>query len=276
MFSFLDMVNHYLGYFNINIKFKNRIYTVLGMLGDLYLFYVAFRWLSNQYYLRGSLIMLAAIILLYFSIMNIFYYFTTKKPPFDISPVIERFMGKTFGFNPQAEAEKKELEATRSRMAQNIPANGYFDQKKVLPGKLQISSLQQMNIDELAGRLQQQNLITTDYSGLSEDQIGRQLTANDKPVYAIGPGVLLPYFEMRERDGQLVIFGGMNQAEQREIGVVSSVGLQPVAEVRDRVQLYLAAATLMGGPFKVMGRNQPIEHDEPFTITVQLAYEKKH
>ncbi|WP_054645564.1 DUF6681 family protein [Secundilactobacillus oryzae] len=79
MFSFLDMVNHYLGYFNINIKFKNRIYTVLGMLGDLYLFYVAFRWLSNQYYLRGSLIMLAAIILLYFSIMNIFYYFTTKK-----------------------------------------------------------------------------------------------------------------------------------------------------------------------------------------------------
>lgn len=275
MFSFLDMMNHYLGYFNVNVKFKNRIYTVLGLLGDVYLFYVAFRWLANKYYILGSLIMLAAIVLLYFAIMNIFFYFTKKKPPFDISPKIERFMGKTFGFDPQAEAEKKEREMTRGRSVNNIPANGFFDQKKVLPGKLTVSALQQMNIDDLVTRLQQNNLLDLDYSGLSERQIYQQLKTENKPIYATGPGALLPYFELQNQNGQLIVFAGMNQAEKREIGQITSVGLQPISEVKDRVKLYLASATLLGGPFKVMGRNQPIEHDQPYTVSVQLAYEKK-
>ena len=56
MFSFLDMINHYLGYFNINVTVKSRIYTVLGFLGNMYLFYISFRFLQNGYYDRGALI----------------------------------------------------------------------------------------------------------------------------------------------------------------------------------------------------------------------------
>ncbi|WP_369406531.1 DUF6681 family protein [Lentilactobacillus kisonensis] len=41
------MVNHYLGYFNINVKLKSRIYTILGAFGDLYLFYISLRFLKK-------------------------------------------------------------------------------------------------------------------------------------------------------------------------------------------------------------------------------------
>lgn len=79
MFSLLDMINHYLGYVNLNVKLKNRIYTVLGVIGDIYLLYVSIRWIQNGYALRGSLILLVALILAYFTVMNVFYYFTEKK-----------------------------------------------------------------------------------------------------------------------------------------------------------------------------------------------------
>ena len=48
MFSFLDMLNHSLGYFNINTKLKNKIYTIVALLGDGYLIYVTYRLLANH------------------------------------------------------------------------------------------------------------------------------------------------------------------------------------------------------------------------------------
>jgi hypothetical protein len=41
MLSILDMINHGLGYFNLNVKLKNRIYTAIGFVGQWYLIYVA-------------------------------------------------------------------------------------------------------------------------------------------------------------------------------------------------------------------------------------------
>ena len=55
MFSFLDMINHSLGYFNINTKLKNKIYTVVALLGDFYLIYVTYRLLANHVWMRGLL-----------------------------------------------------------------------------------------------------------------------------------------------------------------------------------------------------------------------------
>ncbi len=51
--SFLDMINHWLGYFNINAKLKNRIYIIIAFLGDLYLIYVTTRLLINHAWVRG-------------------------------------------------------------------------------------------------------------------------------------------------------------------------------------------------------------------------------
>ena len=37
MFSLLSMINGWIGYINMNAKIKNRVYTVLGGLGNFYI-----------------------------------------------------------------------------------------------------------------------------------------------------------------------------------------------------------------------------------------------
>ncbi|KRL94058.1 hypothetical protein FD28_GL000603 [Levilactobacillus hammesii DSM 16381] len=259
------MVNHYLGYINVSVKIKNRIYVILGALGDLYLFYIAVRYLQNGHPFWGLLILLVAIILLYFAYLNTVYYFTNKKAPFDISPKIEKLLH----MKPK-EAEMDQPKRTLG--GRNIPANGYFDEKKILPGKLTSTPLEQENIQHLATRLQQNQLLQMDYSGLGDREITEQTRQSGKPVYASGPGALIPYFEMQTENNQLVVYAGMNQAEKERVGVVSTVGLQNVADVRDQIELYLANATLVGGPFKVLGRTSVIEQANDFQVAVQLAY----
>lgn len=281
MFSLLDMVNHYLGYVNLNVKLKNRIYTILGTLGDIYLFYVAIRWIQNGYALRGSLILLVAILLLYFTVMNIFYYFTEKQPPLDISPKIEKALGKTLGgADPAAEAAKKaaaEAQGNQSSLLNgaNIPANGFFDAKKILPGKVTVDINQRQNITQLANRLQQMNLMTPDYGGLGQREIEMQLKQAHKPVFAIGLGVNIPYFELQHVGDDLIVYAGINQAEKASVGKIITVGLQPIADVADKVKLYLANVILVGGPYMEMGRNLPMEKPAPYAIRVQLAYERQ-
>lgn len=265
MLSFLDMVNHYLGYFNISVKIKNRAYTILGALGDFYLFYIAFRYLQNGHPFWGLLILLVAVILLYFVFLNVVYYFTNKKAPFDISPKIEKWLHmkpKTEETTPQA----------RRGYGRNIPANGYFDEKKILPGKLSTTVQEAQNVQNLATQLQQNRLLNLDYSGLGDREIMEQVQKDGKPVYASGPGILIPYFEMQTENDQLVVYAGLNQADKQRVGTVSTVGLQNVRDVRDQFDLYLANATLVGGPFKVIGRTTLIEQENPFTVAVQVAY----
>ncbi|TGD20180.1 DUF6681 family protein [Levilactobacillus suantsaiihabitans] len=264
MLSFLDMVNHYLGYINVNAKIKNRIYVIIGALGDLYLFYIGFRYLQNGHPFWGLLILLVALILLYFVYLNTVYYFTEKKAPFDISPKIEKWL----------HIKPKEAEETPQPMrgGRNIPANGYFDEKKILPGKLTATASDAQNVQNLATRLQQNQLLQLDYSGLGDREIMEQTRKTGKPVYASGPAVLIPYFEMQTEGHQLVVYAGINQAEKQRVGVVSTVGLQDVADVRDQFELYLANATLVGGPFKVLGRTSLIEQPNEFQVAVQLAY----
>ncbi|WCJ47310.1 hypothetical protein OE230_10625 [Levilactobacillus brevis] len=78
--------------------------------------------------------------------------------------------------------------------------------------------------------------------------------------------------EMQPEGNQLVVYAGINQADKQRVGTVSTVGLQSVADVRDQFELYLANATLVGGPFKVLGRTSMIEQANDFEVAVQLAY----
>ena len=55
MFSFLDMINSSLSYFNIKPTLKNKIYIAIATLGDGYLIYVTCRLFLNQVWLRGLL-----------------------------------------------------------------------------------------------------------------------------------------------------------------------------------------------------------------------------
>lgn len=93
MFSILDMINHALGYVNVNVKIKNQIYIGIGIAGNLYLGYVAIRLMQNGAWLRGILYMLVFLALIYFITLNVIYYFTNKTAKYDLSPKIEKLLG---------------------------------------------------------------------------------------------------------------------------------------------------------------------------------------
>lgn len=269
MFSFLDIVNHYLGYFNINTTVKSRIYTLLGLLGDGYLFYVAIRFFQNGYFSRGALFLIVAVGLLYFAIGNLFYYFTKRQFKFDISP----WLSRKLHIAPKPQPEVAEMQRVR---AVNMPANGLFDEQHVLPAKLTVSDTDKRNLNTLVTQLMQMGLLKPDYEGRSDRKITEMLRHNGgKPVYAIGLGVMLPYFEMHHEGGQYVIYGGINQAEVVRLGSVHQVGLQSISAADQlAVDFYLASVTVVGGPFKLKGRSEIIEHPAEYDVAVRVAYKK--
>ncbi len=273
MLSFLDMVNHYLGYFNINVTLKSRIYTVLGFFGDIYLFYVSFRFLHNQMFTKGILLLLVAIILMYFTVCNFFYYFTKKQPWFDISPKL----AKTLHIQEHSQETQvdSKMGTTVIPETRNVPTNGLFDDQHLLPAKIEVSPTQQANVDRLVAQMEQQQLFHADYNGMSDRKIFELLKVNGKPVYAIGKGVLLPYFEMKRQGASLVVYCGLNQAETYPVGEIRRVGLQSVSSLDlTHVKLYLASVTLVGGPYKQIGRAGVIEDPQDYKLRAMVAYKK--
>ncbi|WP_283679269.1 DUF6681 family protein [Lentilactobacillus sp. Marseille-Q4993] len=271
MFSFLDMVNHYMGYFNINLTLKSRIYTILGLLGDGYLFYIAFRFLQNGYLSKGILFMAVAIVLLYFALCNLFYYFTNKQAKFDVSP----FIAKKLHI-----AEKpKEVHATSglgSAVITENPSNGIFDDRHVLPAKVEISAEQQQNIDGLTATLIRHQIVTDNYAGYSDARLQSLLKATGKPVFKIGKGAMAPFFGMKDINHELVVYAGINQAESCPVGTIKRIGLQSIKSVdREELKFFLASVAVVGGPYKEFGRSQMIEHNQPYTVAVKVAYKKR-
>ena len=90
----------------MNVKIKNRVYTVVGGIGNFYLLYVAWRFFANGFIGRGLLFILAFLVLLYFTYLNTIYWFTEKKAKWDISPKIENALGIK-PKDPEEEARKK-------------------------------------------------------------------------------------------------------------------------------------------------------------------------
>lgn len=83
MFLLLDMINGLLGYFNFSVKIKNWIYVGLVFFGDLYLIYVIFMFLKNQFWLWGFLYFLVVVGVIYYFYLNVVYYFLGKILCFD-------------------------------------------------------------------------------------------------------------------------------------------------------------------------------------------------
>nr|WP_321315387.1 DUF6681 family protein [uncultured Ligilactobacillus sp.] len=271
MFTFLDMIRASLNYVNLSTVLKNRIYTILATIGNFYLLYVAIKFYINGYFLRGTLFLLAFIGILYFSYLNLLYYFTkTKKSKIDVSPWIEKKLHLQ-GQDPMsaAEAEKREL------MPGYVQTNGIFKNENFLPAAVVHSGTQHHNIQELAQQLTRMGYLKLDYGGLSEAEIYEKLQKLNKPQKALSAPVALPYFELAQKGNSLVIYGGLNQIERKELATIREVGLLSAREAMKKYQLYLATAVITGGPEKILGRSGLIEKNNPFTLDVQIAYRKK-
>ncbi|KRK32548.1 DUF6681 family protein [Loigolactobacillus bifermentans] len=274
MLSLLDMLNHYLGFFNMNVKLKNRIYTAIGILGDGYIAYLAIKLLRLHAWGRGFLFLLAFLGMTYFTVLNVIYYFTTKKAKFDISPKIEKLLGgkaATSSDDPMISSGTGKATAAGTT-AKVMPAAGLFNAKKLLPATLKADT---RALDQTVDELVKSGYLSLNYGGLGDREIYQQAQHRSEPFYAIGAATQVPFYELREERGQLAVYIGQNAINSRKVGTIESVGLMPVGQARQQFHLVLASAYLTGGPYKVAGRSGIVTGQEPFGLTVQLAHEDR-
>ena len=254
----------------MNVKIKNRVYTIVGGVGNFYLLYVAWRFFANGFIGRGLLFILAFLVLLYFTYLNAIYWFTEKKAKWDVSPKIENALGIK-PKDPEEEARKK---VARMRQAGFVQTNGIFDENQdFLPAEITTSEAELANIQIVADGLKKINYLHLDYDGKGKNTIFKEIKSDGKVRYALGETPqALPYFELKNVEGKLVIYGGINQIESYQLGTVKTIGLMPASEAAKKYHIYLATVVLTGGPFMIAGRSTAMEDNEPFRIDAKIAY----
>ena len=277
MFSFLDMINSSLSYFNLDVKLKSRIYIIIASLGDIYLVYVTFRLFMNHVWLRALLYCLAVIGLTYFIYLNFVFYFLEKTSRFDfISPRVAKITGQKF----EDGKAKTPLEA-QQRLAAELAnrSNGLFANADTIPAAVAIDEHEQHNLQRVVDQLLMEGVFVNGYDGLSEKKIVEQYQATEKPVTALNSQSVPPYFELvhDELQHRLEIYIGMNQMERRPVGHITKIGLIDVHTAHDKYQLYLATVVVTGGPNKIAGRSgSTILTEEDYGLQVQVAYKQRN
>lgn len=267
MFSFLGMINGWLGYVNMNAKVKNRIYTILGFIGNLYLLYVAYRFFLNGFMGRGCLFILAFLGLLYFCYLNFLYYFTTKSSRIDISPFLDEKLHLHLKEPTDKKAEDK---------LGYIQTNGLFAGQQLLPGTVEMTATEEANLQAIVNQLVEVDYLTLDFNQVTDQQIIKAAKQEpDKNYPALVEPVALPYFELAPVAGKLMIYGGVNQIEKKVVGQLTSVGLMPAIEAKQKYYLSLATVVITGGPYKYKGRTTVLTQMAPYKLAVQVAYQAK-
>lgn len=265
MFSFLDLINHSLGYFNINTRLKNRIYTIVALLGDGYLIYVTARLLANHVWLRGFLYCLAVIFVTYFVYLNFVYFFLGHTSKFDfLSPYIRPLV-----------AEEEEKRQERPRQQVNTASNGIYHNSETIPAEFEADSLEQRNLNKMVQRLLDAGLISANFNGMTGKEIVNRYQETGRPVDAIDDNQVPPYFELihNRRNHRMEIAIGVNQMERMAVGHITKVGLTDIKTAHDKYRLYLANVTIVGGPHKIPGRHgSTIMMDGDYRLVPQVAY----
>lgn len=267
MFSILGMINSYIGYFNMNATLKNRIYTIVGGVGNFYLLYVAYRFFANGFIVRGLLFILAFLALLYFTYLNILYFFTEDRvSKLDISPKVEKMLGVKI---PDTRAAENAGVASGF-----MQTNGIFKDEEFLPSTLRTNHKQRENLQKVVAQLEQVGYLQLDFGGAKDKELFKKAKSGDR-FFALNEPVALPYYELHEVNGKLLVYGGVNQIERQELGEVTQVGLLRGIEALKRYRLSLAAVALTGGPYKFAGRSTMVQKDEPYRLEIQIAYRPK-
>ena len=275
MFSLLAMINGSLGYFNLSVKIKNRIYVGLAFFGDLYLIYVTFMLLKNQSWLRGFLYFLAVVGVTYYLYLNAVYYFLGKTSRFDfLSPWLSKLTGTTRETPEEKERQRLEKLAALQKQAMGA-SNGLFTGEDVIQAEVEIDSREQENLRKVVDHLVAEGVLLADYNGLDADGIIAQYQETGQPVDALNVGQQPPYFELVHDPlgHRLEIYMGLNQMEKRPVGHIKRVGLTDVHTAHDQFALYLASLYVTGGPHKIPGRRgSTILTDGDFGLVAQVAY----
>ena len=274
MFSFLDMLNHSLGYFNINTKLKNKIYTIVALLGDGYLIYVTYRLLANHVWVRGLLYCLAVLLISYYVYLNAVYYFLDKTSRFD---VLSPWLVKITGYDQSNENPRKSR-SERAAAVINNQANGYFTDSNLIQAEVAISHEEQRNLRHLVDQLVEQGIFIADYDGKDSTAIIDEYNQTHEPVRALNKNQTPPYFDLvhDELEHRLEIYAGLNQMERVKVGHITKVGLTDVHSAHAKYRLYLANVYVTGGPNKIPGRRgTTILTDGDFGLVAHVAYKNR-
>lgn len=251
----------------MNATLKNRIYTIVGGVGNFYLLYVAYRFFANGFIVRGLLFILAFLALLYFTYLNILYFFTEDRvSKLDISPKVEKMLGVKI---PDTRAAENAGVASGF-----MQTNGIFKDEEFLPSTLRTNHKQRENLQKVVAQLEQVGYLQLDFGGAKDKELFKKAKSGDC-FFALNEPVALPYYELREVNGKLLVYGGVNQIERQELGEVTQVGLLRGIEALKRYRLSLAAVALTGGPYKFAGRSTMVQKDEPYRLEIQIAYRPK-
>ena len=274
MFSFLDMINHSLGYFNINTKLKNKIYTVVALLGDFYLIYVTYRLLVNHAWMRGLLYCLAVIAITYYVYLNAVYYFLNRTSRFD---VLSPWLVKITGYD-QSNENRGQTRADRAAAMISNQANGYFTDSNLISADVSIDREEQYNLRHLVDQLVEEGIFTADYNGKDASAIIDEYNQTHQPVNALNDHQTPPYFDLvnDEFGHRLEIYAGLNQMERVRVGHITKVGLTDVHAAHEKYRLYLANVFVTGGPHKIPGRRgTTILTDGDFGLVANVAYKNR-
>ena len=273
MFTFLDMINSSLGYFNMSVKVKNRIYTIVAFLGDLYLIYVTFMLLRNQSWLRGLLYCLAVVVITYYLYLNFVYYYLGRTSRWDfLSPKLTQITG--FSLETPEEKDRKRLARREAMLAMN-QSNGLYANEDVIQTEVKIGAQEQSNLRDVIDDLVERKLIVVDYNGLDAEGITEHFRSTGEGVPAVNKGQQPPFFELQHnaQTGQYEVYIGINQIERRPVGHITKVGLTDISAAAKAYELYLANVYITGGPQKMPGRSGSlILTDADFGLIVQVAY----
>ena len=277
MFSFLDMINSSLSYFNLDAKLKSRIYIGIATLGDIYLVYVTFRLFMNHVWWRAFLYLLAMVAITCFLYLNFVYYFLGKTSQLDfLSPRFAKITGQKFDNGNSSQPSFKAQQQLAQELANN--SNGVFNGADTIPAVVAIDDHEQRNLQAVVDNLLEQGIFVNDYSGLSDRDIVEQYAQTNQPVPALNARSVPPYFELvhdpiRHR---LEIYIGMNQMERRAVGHIVKIGLTDASTAHHRYQIYLANLAVVGGPNKIPGRRgSTIMTTADYGLNAQVAYRER-
>lgn len=275
MFSFLDMINSSLSYFNLDAKLKSRIYIIIATLGDGYLVYVTFRLFMNYVWLRGFLYCLAMLAITYFLYLNFVFYFLGRTSRLDfLSPRFAKITGQKFNNGTTKTAPSF---AAQQQLAEQLAnnSNGVFSNAETIPAVVAIDDHEQRNLQKVVDELLEAGIFVNDYSGLSDQQIIDQYAETNQPIPALNARSVPPYFELvhDELRHRLEIYIGVNQMERRAVGHIVKIGLTDASAAHRRYQIYLANLAVTGGPNKIPGRRgSTIMTTADYSLNAQVAY----
>lgn len=269
MFTLFQTIAASLGYVNLSVKIKSRLYTVLATVGNFYLLYVSYRFFKNGFAFRGTLFILAFLVIAYFCYLNILYYFTEKQAKYDISPQIEKML------HLESKDPLSDVADVSGGGPGFVQTNGIFADEEFLPATLEISAVQRGNIQAVAKALEKMNYFQANYGGQSDKQLLKKLKNSSDEIFKLTEPVALPYFELRQRPDKLVVFGGLNQMRGLDLATVKTIGLLPAKEAVQKFDVFLATTVLTGGPSKKAARQGTVEIDHLYGIDVKIAYKKK-